>query len=1159
MQTQIRKSQLSLAVVIVLLLSAGTASAQTASLTGRITDPGGAVVPGAAIGVQSLNTGVSNTTRSNADGYYSVNALPPGKYDITVSKDGFAPIKQAGLVLEVQQVARLDFALQVGAVSQSVEVSAQSVILDSQTATTGQVVESRQVTELPLLGRNPYALAMLVPGVRPSIGVNNLPIDQISTVSFAINGQRAAANEFLLDGAPNSAPSQNQPVINATPDLVQEFKVETSNFAAEYGHAAGGVFNVVTRSGTNEFHGDLYEFFRNDKLNANDFFANRGGNARPPFKFNQFGGTFGGPVLIPKVYNGKNRTFFFVSVEKVRFIQGMTFVGTEPTAPQLAGDFSNLRNAQGQLITVYDPATTAPSANGSGFVRQVFPGNIVPVSRINPVALAISKYFPAPNQPGTPFVGANNYVRTDGNRIDKDTVSYKVDHYFNENNRFFARYSADDTPDIRAGAYGQSNPASPSAGPQIFGRRNSVVEDTQTFSPTWLATFRYSFTRLSNFRPAFSNGFDITSLGLPSSLASELSPRAFPEITVTGLGVTGSIPNIITGGVLGATDQILLGNSIHALQANTTKVLGGHELKLGGEFRVIQMNTLQTGANSPVFNFTPAWTQGPNPAQSSGSAGSGLATFLLGIPTGSAQPAPSLALQTKYYALFVQDSFKITPRLTLNYGLRWEYDTPRTDRFNQLTNFNYGATPVISAAGLNLRGALAFVGVNGASRLDSNPNRNNFAPRLGIAYRLGDKTVIRGGGGIFYSNNWGVGTGSTGFGSSGFFANTSIVASLDGVTPIVTLSNPFPNGIVQPTGSRLGAATLLGQSISFYDRGNRTPYSAQWSMSIQRQLPRNVLLEAGYTGSRGIRYPQGDTGLNQLPDADLALGNALRTLVPNPFYGRISSGILSSPTVSAAQLLRPYPQYDGLESVDLNFANSTYHALEVKVEKRYSHGLTILGSYTYSKNIDLGTGSFSGDSVSGGVIQDYNNLRNEYAPSSLDQTHRFVGNAVYELPFFKSERGFTGRLLGGWEAGAIVSLFTGGPLGISQATNNTFAQGGGQRPNWTGVSAKLGNPTVNQWFDTSQFTLAAPYTFGNVARTLGGLRSDGLTELDLTLNKTIAIRERLKLQFRAECFNFTNTPQFQAPATTLGAAGFGVVSAQNNQPRIVQLALKLIF
>jgi hypothetical protein len=661
---------------------------------------------------------------------------------------------------------------------------------------------------LPLLGRNPYALALLVPGVRPSLGVNNLPIDQISTVSFAINGQRAGANEFLLDGAPNQAASQNQPVINATPDLVQEFKVETSNYAAEYGRASGGIFNVVTRSGGNDFHGNLYEFFRNDKLNANDFFANRGGTPPPPFKFNQFGGTFGGPVWIPKVYNGKNKTFFFVSHEAVRFVQGNTFVATLPIPQELAGDFSNTRNAAGQLITIYDPASTTSS--GSGFVRTAFPGNTIPANRINAVTRAIAKFLPAPNQAGAPFTHINDYVRTDGNKTNKDSGSYKVDHYFSEKNRMFGRYSADDTPLVRAGVYGASNIASPSAGPQTFGRRNAVVQDTDNFTPTWLATFRYSFTRLGNFRVPFSNGFDSTQLGFPASVASQFPTAAFPDITITGFSATSSVANTITGGILGATDVIALGDMSHALQGTASKIFSNHEVKFGGDFRLTQMNLYQTGANSPVFNFVPSWTQGPNPVAASNTAGYGLATFLLGIPTGSVQPVPALAMTTKYVGLFVQDSYKVTPRFTLNYGVRWDFETPRTDRFNQLTNFDYNAKPPLNTPSLNLHGALTFTGVNGVSRNQFNSDWNNFGPRIGFAWRIGEKTVFRGGGGLFYSDMWGVGTGSGNFGSSGFLANTSIVTSLDGVTPILDMSNPFPGGIGKPTGSSLGPATQPG-------------------------------------------------------------------------------------------------------------------------------------------------------------------------------------------------------------------------------------------------------------------------------------------------------------------------------------------------------------
>ncbi len=1140
-------------------LVASVAFAQTASLTGRITDGTGAVVPGAKITVTALATAVETTVDTNEQGLYDVPLLPPGSYNVAVSKAGFQTLRQTGLELAVQQVARLDLTLQVGQVSESIEVHAQSIVLESETATLGQVVQSKQITELPLLGRNTYALAMLVPGVRPSGGVNNLVVDQISTVSYAINGQRAAANEFLLDGAPNSAPSQNQPVINANPDMVQEFKVETNGFSAEYGRAAGGVFNVVTRSGSNNYHLSLYEFLRNDALNANDWFANAGRQKAPPFKFNQFGGTVGGPVTIPKIYNGRNKTFFFASVESVRFVQGITFTGTVPRAPELAGDFSNVRNAAGAPITIYDPLTTAPNPAGAGSLRQPFAGNRIPDDRIDPIARNAAKFFPAPNAPGNAITGVNNYARTDGNKVNKDSVSYRVDHYFSERNRVFGRYSADDTPFIRAAPYGPANPGSPGTGPQTFGRRNAVVEDTHTFGPTLLATFRYSVTRLSNFRSAFSEPFDIATLGFPASLGPQLVPRAFPNFSITGYNVTGSIPNIVVGGSLGATDIIRLGNTTHAPQVSMMKSLTRHTIKTGFDYRVIQFNNLQTGANTPVFNFNAAFTQGPNPSTSSATAGHAFATFLLGdVSSGNINPAPAVANQTKYYAAYVQDAYKVSTRLTLNLGLRWEMETPRTDRFNQLTNFDFAARPPLNATGLDMHGVLAFVGVNGLPRTNSHYDGNNFAPRFGFAYQLAPKTVLRGGSGLFYSSITGIGSGFGSFGTSGFQAQTTMVTSLDGLTPFNTLRNPYPNGLVQAPGNTQGPASLLGQTVNFTDRGIVTPYSVQWNFNIQRELPGSILAEIGYIGSHGLKLQQNLT-LNQLPDSALALKDSLRTLAPNPFFGQISAGVLAQTTVSRAQLLRPYPHFDGVTSSNATWASSIYHGLAMKAEKRYSNGLTVLASYTYSKSMDYSIGTFAGEDLGGAGIQNHNNLRAERSVSTLDQTHRFIFNTVYELPVFKSGHGPAGKLLGGWQIGAILSAYSGAPLGMNSATNNTFSQGGGQRPDWSGVSAKLDSPTPQRWFDVTRFTAPPAYTFGNSARTYSGLRSDGARQLDTSLVKNTTFAEKWNLQFRTEFFNLTNTPRFAPPNISQGNPQFGVVSAMSNQSRVIQFALKLIY
>ena len=1139
------------------LLAVG-AFAQVASITGRITDPSGAVVPGALIIARSTGTGISTNTESTSEGYYTLPALQPGRYEITVSKQGFVPVKQTGLELTVQQVARIDITLTVGQVTETVQVTAAAPLLESENSAVGQVIGNRQVTELPLLGRNSYALAMLVPGVRPSAGVNNLVVDQISTVAYSINGQRSNSNEFLLDGAPNSAAAQNQPVINANPDMVQEFKVETNNYSAEYGRAAGGVFNVVTRGGTNEPHFSLYEFFRHDKLNANDFFANRSGLQRAPFRFNQFGGTFGGPVYIPKLYDGRNRTFFFSNVELARFTQGVTFTATLPDPQHLTGDFSNARLADGRLVTIYDPATTTSNPAG-GFTRTAFPNNIIPPNRIDPVARAISRLFPAPTQPGQPL-GAINYTRTGGSKIPKDTYSVRVDHNFTSNNRAFVRYSFDDTPLLRAPAYGpELSNIAPTAGPQTFTRWNTVFEDTHTFTPTLLAQIRFSASRLTNFRRPYSDNFDLASLGLPSYMIRGMrDPLSLPAIQINGYSVTSSIPNTVVGGVIGATDLIRFGNNTYSLMGSVSKNLANHTFKFGGEHRIIEFNSLQTGDTATNFNFSPQWTQGPNANQSSAVAGLGLASFLLGIPAGGVNPAPALALTMKYYALYVQDAWKVTPNLTVNWGVRYDYETPRVDRFNQLTNFDYGAASPLRAPGLDLRGGLTFVGVDGNSRYNANPDRNNIAPRLGIAWKMTPKTVIRAGGGLFYASTSGVGGGAGPFGVSGFQAATNIVTSLDGVTPIARLSDPYPGGLFNaPTGSSLGLATLQGQSIQFYDRGNITPYSSQWNFTIQRDLPGSAVIEVGYLGTRGVSMPE-NRQLNQLAPEHLALGDALRQQVANPFFGQIAVGPLSNRTVARAQLLRPFPHFDGVASQGATWATSSYHALMARAEKRYASGLNLLVSYTYSKYMDFGTGPFGGEALGASNFQNWYDLASEWSPSTLDQTHRYVTNVVYELPFFRTSQGWRRTVLGGWQTGVIWMGFSGGPLGVTSAVNNTFSQGGGQRPNWNGMNPCVENPTPQRWLDGSVFSVPAPYRFGTAPRTFGGCRSDITSQVDVTFSKNTRFREKWNVQFRAEMFNITNTPRFAPPNQNFGNPQFGVVNSQGNQPRIVQFGLKLI-
>jgi hypothetical protein len=574
---------------------------------------------------------------------------------------------------------------------------------------------------------------------------------------------------------------------------------------------------------------------------------------------------------------------------------------------------------------------------------------------------------------------------------------------------------------------------------------------------------------------------------------------------------------------------------------------------------VVQFNNLQVGDQATNFSFGPNFTQGPNPSSPTANTGLGLATFLLGIPGGGVNPVPALAQTNKYTAMFLQDTWKLTQTITLNLGLRYDYETPRTDRFNQLTNFDYNAKSPLTATGYDLRGGLTFPGVNGASRYNAKPDRNNFAPRMGIAWRFLPKTVLRAGGGIFYAATTGLGGGTGPFGISGYQAPTSVVTSLDGVTPIATLSDPYPNRFNRPTGSSLGLSTLIGQSIQFVDYGNYTPYSSQWSFGIQHELPGSILLEVGYAGSRGVGQYE-NRQWNQLNPAFLSQGDTLRQQVANPFFGQIAVGNLASATVSRAQLLRPYPQYDAVSAQNSSWATSSYHALQVKAEKRYSSGVNLALSYTWSKLMDYGVGPFGGETLGGGSVQNWYDLASEWSASTVDQTHRVILNGVYEVPFFRTSGNPLAKgVLGGWQVGGIWMAYSGGPLGITANVNNTFSQGGGQRPNWNGVNPCVANPTVSRWLDSSVYSNPAAYTFGNAGRTLNGCRSDATRQVDMSLTKNTLVKDKLNVQFRTEVFNLTNTVRFSPPNQSFGNAQFGQITSQNNQPRIIQFGLKLIY
>ena len=1141
-------------------VASANAQAPRATIEGDVTDQSGAALPDVTITILNTSTGGVTTTKTDSTGHFYVPYLNPGVYRVTAEKQGFQRVIAENVQTAVNEVTRVDLALRVGPLTQEVTVNAITPVLTTANATLGGVVDNQKLRELPLKGRNPYSLVALVPGVRPSAGLNDLPVDQISTAYASINGARANQNEYLLDGAPNSAPAQNQPVVFPSADAVEEFKVDTSGYSAEFGRAGGGVFNVVTKSGGSQFHGDIYEFFRNDKLDAKNFFAGLG-DLKPKYRFNQFGASLGGPVMVPKVYDGRKKgTFFFINYEGARVVQGVTFTATVPTEQQREGDFSQTFNNKGQLIQIFDPRTTRADPSHPGkFIRDPFLGNVIPQDQIDPVAKQLLQFVPLPNA-----TGVNNFVSAQAQFIQKDTGMLRIDHAISTNQKIFGRLSWDDTPQTRANVFG--NVGSPSFGPQVFNRRGFIFDDVLTITPTLILDWHYSFSRLTNVRKARSFGFDIARVGFPDNLAAQIGLPTLPAITVSGMGGSFSIPNQGTATLLGVNDFIKFGMDTHAWQGAITKVKGRHTIKSGAEFRLIRFNTTQHGDSANNFTFGAGFTQGPDPNMASQTAGFGFASFLLGTGSGSIQIVPHLALQQLYTGVFVSDNIRATRKLTLNVGLRYDYESPRTDRFNQLSNFDGNAA--LQIPGLALKGGLTFAGVNGSPRGQWNPERGNVSPRVGFAYEVLSRTVVRGGFGLFYGATTGVGADAAAFGVSGFGADTTFVGSLEGVTPFRYLRNPYPDGINQPTGSSLGVMTLLGQGIQFVDRNLHTPYAEDWNFSVQRELPGNTLLQAAYTGSRGIHL-FGPMEWNQLPDEDLKMGTQLQVLVDNPFYGQVMTGPLSSAKVSRAQLLRSFPQFTGVSPVNSTRGASTYHALQLQAEKRMGHGMSFTAAYTFSKLIDDANSNFAGEALSGGGgVQDFNNLRAERSISNIDQPQRFVASYLWQLPFGPGKRfaggsgGLAGRIVGGWQVGWLLTIASGPPLSVTCATNNTHSEGGGCRPNLVGdPRLDPGVRTVERFFDTSAFAQPDAFTFGNAGRFIPYLRGDGTRNVDFSLLKTTQLTERSKLEFRGEFFNLFNRPQFGPPNTSFAPTNtkFGTVSSQANLPRDIQLAMKLYF
>jgi hypothetical protein len=1144
------------------LITLALAQTPTGTLQGTIFDPSGAGIANAAVTVTDIGTNEARKIVTDSAGRWVVPFLTPGMYTVGVQANGFVSARSDSVKIDVSQDRTIDFTLKVGAVTDSVNVEATNTPIETNTATLGQVIGRNMVIDLPLNGRDPLSLAELVPTVS-NVGGASTP---------HIGGSRNAVNEEQLDGVSNIIPENNVGNTTAayTPivDSVQEFSVQTNSLAAEYGRFGGGVINLVTKSGTNQFHGGGFEFARNAVLNANDFFANKAGQSQPTSRVNQYGGTIGGPIDIPHVYNGHNRTFFFFGFQGTPSVAEAVATDTVPLPQFLTGNFSGLGTV------VYDPLTAALNPANGQYTRTPFPGNTIPSSRFDPVAVAAASYFPAPNT-GPAGSQVNNYVAVGNVNSNAYQFDSRIDEQFTANWRMFLRLSHAWGNNNQLEDYG--NAASQGGGgPTTDGAWSISMDHTFTLNPTMVLDLRYGFSRSTASRTPYDQGFNpTTELGLPQSLTDLAAQRVleFPRFNFSngaGLGNSGYV-------------DLIENPSAHMVTANLTKVYAHHTLKFGGEFRKLFINFSQYGFPDGDFNFDQTWTQ--QILNNANGTGSSYASYLLGLATsGQITEEPTAADTSSYMGWYIQDQWKVSTHLTVNAGVRWETEFPRTERYNRLSYWDpslpsplQGQIPGSACLYCgDLMGQMLFAGSTGKYGRSQGPTQwHDFGPRVGIAWNPLTKTVIRSGFGIVYAPSALEASGTTGAqGMEGFTASTQMLPTTNNQQTVnAYLSNPFPTGFYLPPGTSNGTATDIGNAIgeSFFD-SYRNPYSIQWNFNIQQELPGKMMLEAGYIGNRGLFLVDGDPGVpfSQLPPSDLALGNQLYQQVPNPFHGIITTpgSPLADQTVSYNYLLSQYPQYNGVTSFRKPDSDSMYNAWTLRLNRSFSNGLSFLVSFTGAKLMDNAAAAVTYlGPTSGTYINQYNGAL-EWAVSPQDISRSLVGSFVYQLPFGKGMKyltgmsKFTNALIAGWQANGILTFQDGTPLVLGGAINQTGIFTLGQTPDNTGQSPKLSNPTINEWFNTSAFYQPPPFTFGDTSRTLGNVRNPGIADADLSLfkNNYFGKESRYNLQFRIEAFNALNHTQFGPPNTNIQAgSSFGTITSSGVSARQLQLAVKFNF
>jgi hypothetical protein len=1128
--------------------AAGFAQENRGSIFGRITDTSGAVIAGAQVHVTNDDTGGKVDAVSNDEGNYNAPFLAPGNYTVTAEHSGFKKVERGGIPVGIGTAVAVNLTLEVGATTETVTVSGQAPLLETAGSDLGQNVPDNYIRDVGAsFYRNAANFVRLAPGVTGQ-SMGTYTSDNQTAVSISGGGAIQGGNEWIIDGVADTVPlSTGSVVFVPTVDAVEEMKVNTTMFDASYGHSNGGAITITTKGGTNDLHGTAYLFKRWAALYANTWQNDKNGVAKPPVNYHEWGYFLSGPVYIPKLYNGKNKTFFSTWLGDDFDTRDLNETARVPTALERQGNFSQtLARTGGGIDTIYNPFSTVV-VNGKA-TRQPFAGNIIPANLINPIGQAAMNLLPLPNLPNAAQIAGNNWYQDANYFVGQKEEAGRLDHYFGDKNRLFGRYgrlTRDQYADTLISGVHQYNGSGANLDTYLQWRTSINLNDTYTFSPTFVGTFSYGFARRINNDSYGGYGMDPSKLGLPPVIIANQNVKGYPEFN---LGE--NVPTI------GSRINLIANNS-HSWFATFTKVHGNHTLKFGTDYRILQYNTASQGTSAAgSFTFSSTFTQSdPYTASTSNTSGTAMASELLGVPaSGSFGYTSPLSLQAQYAAGFVQDAWKVNSRLTLNFGIRYELETPYHERYNRVAwGFNPAPAFPIQVPGLNLHGGVEFAGVGGYSRTEGNLDTNNFGPRFGFAYQLFHNTVLRGGYGLFYSPQLDDTSDLGAFPT--FSPTTPYVGSTDsGATPYTTLSNPFPNGLQAVVGSSLGLASQAGNSVTLLNPNRVSPYNQQWQFSVQQELPSNIVMEAAYVGSLSVKELE-SYNLNDLPDIYLPLGTAQNTAVPNPFYGLFpaNSTLGSGTTISQKQLWLAYPQYSSITIDGLNTGVTTYNALQARVEKRMSHNLSVIGTFTFSKLMHNNMTS---------VV----NTRQYRSISALDQPFLFRLAVVYALPVHFAGSGYRHVLrevAGDWAVTSYLTMESGLPLSITQANGRPVVIGD---PGESGpIDQRLGDKLVNgvpqnPYFNTHAFqALPTQYMASPQVPYISQLRAPGLCALNASLFKNFAIYERLHAELRLEAYNATNHPFFNSPGTNMSStATFGVITGAGNS-RTMQAGLKIIF